>query len=64
LIQAPPGRSKIADPTQLFGYFPHHRVRQPAEQPEQPTAINRAGLINHDFASAGITSHALRQLDA
>ncbi len=27
-------------------------------------AINRAGLINHDLASADVTSHALRQLDA
>jgi hypothetical protein len=55
--------SQIADSTQLFGYFPHHRLWQPAEQPKQPTAIHRAGLIDHDLAGAGVTSHAPRQLD-
>ena len=53
-------KSKIADSTQLFGYLPHHGLRQPAEQPKQSAAIDRPGLINHHFAGAGVTGHAPR----
>jgi hypothetical protein len=56
-------RSKIAYATQLVGDFPHYNVRQAAERPEQPPAIDRAGLIDHHFAGARIACHPLRQLN-
>jgi len=56
--------AKTADATQLFGNLTHHRLRQSAEWPKQPSAINRAGLIDHHHADASVADHPCRHLDA
>jgi hypothetical protein len=42
----------VAVSAQLFGNLPHHRLGQSAEWPKQPSAIDRAGLIDHHLADA------------
>src|SRR5215471_6869526 len=55
---------KIADATQLFGNLLHYRLRQSAEQAKQPSAIDRARLIDHHLADASVAGYFCWQLDA
>jgi hypothetical protein len=54
--------SKIPDAAQFIRNLPHHDLRQPAQRPQQPPAVNRAGLIDHHLADASVAGDPCGQL--